>query len=127
MNKVMIMGNIGGDLELRKAGETSVVDFGLATNRKVKGEQVADWHNIVLWGVAAENACKYLNRGDQVIVEGSIQYETWTDKEGVEKKTTKIHCNHFHFTRSEKKETPALPKDVQEQADKLTSGDDLPF
>ena len=126
MNNVQLLGNIGGDLELRKAGDTSVVDFGLATNRKVKGEQVTDWHNIVLWGKSAEIACQYLQKGSQIIVEGSIQYETY-EKDGVTKYITKIHANRFHFTKKQESESNSLPKDVKEQADKLTSGDDLPF
>jgi len=125
MNNVQLLGNIGCDLELKQAGETSLVNFSLATSRKVKGESVTDWHNIVLWGKSAEIAYRYLKKGSQIIIEGSIQYETY-EKDGVTKYSTKIHANRFHFTKKQENESTLTPE-VAKLADKLTSNDDLPF
>lgn len=122
MNNVILMGNIGGDLELRHAGETPVVDFSLATSRMVKGEKVTDWHKIVLWGKAAETACKYVGKGSQIVVEGSIRNESY-EKDGETKYITKIHCYKFHFAggKSEPAQKQAEPAQKEEQVD------DLPF
>ena len=97
LNKVMLIGNITRDPELRTTPTgQSVASFGLATNRSWKdpnsGERksVADFHNIVAWGKLAEICGQYLRKGSKVYVEGRIQTRSWQGQDGSKKYTTEI-------------------------------------
>ncbi|MCX8081307.1 MAG: single-stranded DNA-binding protein [Bacteroidia bacterium] len=88
VNKVILIGNIGRDPELRVLeGNISRVNFTLATNETYKdkhGNRIdhTEWHNIVMWRSLAESAHRLLKKGMQVYVEGKIQTRQWIDKEG---------------------------------------------
>jgi len=88
VNKVILVGRLGKDPETRQVGDTSVTEFSLATSEKWtdkrSGEikEKAQWHNIEIWGRAGEVALKYLSKGDEVYVEGSLDYQTWEKKDG---------------------------------------------
>ena len=96
INKVILIGNLTRDPELRKTKEgTSVVSFGLATNRnwtEESGEkrEETDFHRIVAWGKLAELCDKFLKKGRKVYVEGRLQSHKWTDNEGMQKAVTEI-------------------------------------
>lgn len=86
MNKVIIVGNITRDIELRQAGDSHVADLGVAVNKRYKnksGETVENtvFVDVTVWGAQAENSAKYLNKGSKVLVEGELKMETWVDKE----------------------------------------------
>ena len=82
MNKVILIGNLGADPEMRHtASGTPVCNLRLATNRKYKDKEGntvehTDWHRITLWGRQAEVAAQYLTKGRQVAIEGRIEYST---------------------------------------------------
>ena len=92
LNKVMLIGRLGKDVELRQtANNKSVASFSIATNEvhtDSNGEQKksVDWHNITVWNKQAENCKEYLKKGDQVYVEGRIHIESFEDKETKEKR-----------------------------------------
>lgn len=96
LNKVMLIGNLGSDPEIRStANGTSVGNFSLATNetfQNAKGEKVekVQWHRIVVWKGLADIAKKYLNKGSKVFIEGQIEYGSYEDKEGVTRYTCEI-------------------------------------
>lgn len=97
LNKVMLIGNITRDPELRTTPTgQSVASFGLATNRSWKdpnsGERksVADFHNLVAWGKLAEICGQYLRKGSKIYVEGRIQTRSWQGQDGSKKYTTEI-------------------------------------
>ena len=96
VNKVTLLGNLGNDPESRTLpGGESVSTFSVATTEQWKDKSGAkqertDWHRIEFIGRIAEVANEYLKKGSQAYVEGRIQYDKWTDKEGVEKTMTKI-------------------------------------
>lgn len=101
LNKVMLIGNLGKDPELKvtPSGQP-VAKFSLATTETWKNPQgekqsKTEWHNIVVWGKQAEIAEKYLRKGKQILVEGRIQYREYTDQAGVKKYITDIRCDHF--------------------------------
>ena len=81
MNKWIGLGNVGRDPESRKINETTVTKFSLATNKTfMKGtEKVTEtqWHNIVMWGRLAEIASKYVQKGNQLLVEGEVQHRNY--------------------------------------------------
>lgn len=96
LNKVMLIGNLGKDPEVRyTAGGTAVASFSLATTEKFKGkdgnwEEKTEWHNVTLWARLAEIAGEYLAKGKTVFIEGRLQTRKWTDKDGKDRYTTEI-------------------------------------
>jgi single-strand DNA-binding protein len=99
VNKVILVGNLGRDAELRYTpGGAAVAKFSLATtekwNDKSGGQQErTEWHNIDLWGRQAETLTEYLRKGKQVYVEGRLQTDEYTDKEGIKRKSTRVRCD----------------------------------
>ena len=87
LNKVLLMGNLGRDPEVRfTAGGTSVANFSIATNESWKDkngqlQEKTEWHRIVVWGKLAELCGEYLKKGRQAFIEGRLQTREWTDKE----------------------------------------------
>ncbi|HEX6324015.1 MAG TPA: single-stranded DNA-binding protein [Vicinamibacterales bacterium] len=96
VNKVILVGNLGRDAELRYTpGGAAVATINMATTDVYKdkeGQKKEDtqWHRVVLWGRTAESLHEYLTKGKQIYVEGRLQTRKWTDKDGVEKYTTEI-------------------------------------
>ncbi len=96
INKVILVGNLGRDPEMRhtQSGQ-AVANFTLATNRRWRdkdGQQKeeTEWHRIVAWGRLAEICTEYLTKGKQVYVEGRLQTRDWEDREGNKRYTTEI-------------------------------------
>ena len=107
LNKVMLIGNLGRDPEVRSTPSgQNVASFSLATNRKWKDrdgnrQEQTEWHNIVCWGRQAEIAGQYLTKGKQIYIEGRIQTRSWDDKTSGEKKyRTEIICDNFQMLGS---------------------------
>jgi single-strand DNA-binding protein len=121
MNKVMLIGHLGGDPEIRYLPSgTAMAKFSLATNRwKKNGEdQPPDWHRITVWSKLAEICARYLTKGKQVMIEGRIEYGSY-DKDGVKHHTTDIIAENMEMLgrqgESESRE-PSRP-DVVNEAD----------
>jgi len=99
VNKVILIGNLGRDPEVRYTPSGSAVaNFTVATNEAWtdKGGQKqerTEWHRVVVWGKAAENCGEYLSKGRSVYVEGRLQTREWTNKEGAKQYTTEIVAN----------------------------------
>jgi single-strand DNA-binding protein len=100
VNKVILVGNLGADPEVRYASSgAAVVNFRIATsenwtNKEGGKETRTEWHRIVAFGKLAEICAEYLNKGKQVYVEGRLQSRSWEDKEGNKKWTTEIVANN---------------------------------
>ena len=96
VNKVFLIGNLGGDAERRRtAAGTAVCNLSLATSEhwtdKAKQRQErTDWHRIVVWDRQAESLEQYLTKGKQICVEGRLQTRNWTDRNGKKRYTTEI-------------------------------------
>jgi len=97
INKAIIVGTLGDDPETRYTGAgTAITSFSLATNEqwtdKQSGEKQerTEWHRITIFGKLAEIAGEYLKKGSKVYIEGKLRTEKYTDKQGVERYTTKI-------------------------------------
>jgi single-strand DNA-binding protein len=102
VNKVILVGNLGKDPEVRHLESGAVVaNFPLATSDSYKdrktGERITqtEWHNIVIWRGLAEVAEKYLNKGSSVYVEGKLRTRSWDDKEGNKRYTTEIVADNM--------------------------------
>jgi single-strand DNA-binding protein len=121
VNKVMLIGNLTRDVELRHTKEgTPVGSFGLATNRnwtQDSGEkrEETDFHRIVAWGKLAELCEKYLKKGRKVYVEGRLHSHSWVDSEGLQKAITEINISDMVMLDSksqEKVEEEIKPQEV---------------
>ena len=107
VNKVILIGNLGKDPEVRYAPSGSAIaNVTLATTRswkdKTSGEKVeeTEWHRIVFYDRLAEIAGEYLKKGKSVYIEGRLKTRKWTDKEGVDKYTTEIMADRMEMLGS---------------------------
>ena len=96
VNKVILIGNLGADPELRSTGGgTAVSTIRLATTDRVKDKEGqwsdrTEWHNVVLWGRTAEVVHQYAKKGRQLYVEGRLQTRKWEDKDGGTRYATEV-------------------------------------
>ena len=149
INKVTLIGNLGNDPEIRHfEGGGKVTKFSLATNENYQDRQgnwqtQTEWHNIVLWGAAAERAEKQLKKGMLLYCEGKISYRKWQDKEGIDRYSTDIRANTYrilekresgaaglpdtNFPSIEDRFETAVPATPKVEANKPPIKDDLPF
>lgn len=143
VNKVILIGNLGKDPEVRYLeGGIAVAKFPLATsesfNDRATGERKSqtEWHNIVMWRGNAETAEKFLKKGDRLYVEGKLRNRSWNDQNGIKKYITEIVCDNFTMLGSASKAGEHAPgsqplEQSNPAADPVlpSSGpaDDLPF
>ena len=103
VNKVILIGNLGRDPELRYTqGGQAVANFTLATNERFSSkdgekQERTEWHRIVVWGKLGELCGEYLAKGRQCFVEGRLQTREWTDKENRKQYTTEVVANNVVF------------------------------
>ena len=107
VNKVILLGNLGRDPELRYTpGGQPVANFSIATSEswnKKDGsgrEEKTEWHRIVAWGRTAELCAQYLAKGRTVYIEGRLQTREWENKEGQKQRTTEVVANTVQFIGS---------------------------
>lgn len=128
VNKVILIGNLGKDPEVRYLDNgVAVANFSLATTENYKnkeGERVSqtEWHNIVLWRGLAEVAEKWMKKGSSVYVEGKIRTRKWEDKDGNTRYSTEILGDNMTMLGG--KPSSETPVEVAPATDKK---DDLPF
>ncbi len=150
VNKVILVGNLGKDPEVRHLESgVAVASFSLATSETYKdrnsGERktITEWHNIVLWRGLAEVAEKYLHKGDQVYIEGRLRTRSWEGESGTRYTTEIIGDNMTMLGGRRGSDSPDRPQDTQPQAQpevskpseltevpaniKAEEDDDLPF
>jgi single-strand DNA-binding protein len=103
INKVILVGNLGADPEVRYTPQgTAVANFNVATNEVYKDregnlQEKTEWHRVVCWDRLAEIVEKYLHKGSQVYIEGSLQTRQYEDKDGVTKYTTEIKARDMQM------------------------------
>ncbi len=102
VNKVILIGNLGKDPEVRKLESgVTVANFPIATSEsyidKSSGnkKEITDWHDIVVWRGLAEVVEKYVRKGTKVYVEGRLKKRSWQDKEGATRYTTEVLCDNL--------------------------------
>ena len=122
VNKVILIGNLGRDPEVRyTSGGTPVANFTLATTDRWtdpgSGEkrEKTEWHKIVIWSKQAEIAGEYLRKGRQVYVEGSLQTREWTDRDGNKRYTTEVKAQRFQMLGSRGQESRDAGEPAAEQ------------
>lgn len=105
-NKIIIVGNLGKDPELRYTPQgNAVCNFSMASNEKRRDksgelQDITTWFRITLWNRQAENASKYLQKGSQVYIEGRLRLDEWTDKDGNIRQTLDVTASDMQFLSS---------------------------
>lgn len=147
VNKVILLGNVGKDPEVRYLDSgVAVATFPLATSDRAytlaNGTQVperTEWHNIVLWRGLAETAEKYVHKGDKLYLEGKIRTRSYDDQAGVKRYVTEIFADNMEMLSPKASGTGIAPQtvgqsnvqqqNVQSQAVPAqdNGADDLPF
>ncbi len=141
VNRVILVGNLGADPEVRQAGGQSVCDLRLATSESFKGkdgerEKRTEWHRVTVWGRDAENCGKYLAKGATVYVEGRLQTRSY-EKDGVKRFVTDVIAERVVFLNGGKSGAgPAVEAERKRAgwgegaspgANHANDGDDIPL
>ena len=138
VNKVILIGNLGRDPELRytQSGQ-AVVNFSIATTENWKNkeggkEESTEWHRIVAWGRTAEICAEYLSKGRPVYIEGRLQTREWENKEGQKQRTTEITAQTVQFLGSPRDRQsggggPSASEGSGQSQPPPPSDDDIPF
>lgn len=101
LNRVILLGNLGADPELRMTGGgTAVLKARLATSesyldRNKERQERTEWHRVVIWGRRAEALSKILSKGDRILVEGSIRTSSYEDRDGNKRYNTEVVANNI--------------------------------
>jgi len=136
INKVILVGNLGNDPELRHTPSGKpVANFNIATsdlwtNKEGQQETRTEWHRIVAWSRLAEICKEYLSKGKQVYIEGRLQTRSWEDPNGQTRKVTEIVANQMLMLGSrDAGPMPDSEGEVESEVVDTTgnAGDDLPF
>lgn len=109
MNKVILLGNVGKDPKMRMVDNSTVAEFSLATNERrfsraadgsrVELPELTEWHNIVMWGAAAEFAEKYIRKGTRLLIEGRLRTRYWDDRNAIRRSITEIYVDTFELIK----------------------------
>ena len=109
LNKIIIMGRLTIDPELRRTGSgTAVTSFSLACDRDFKsqsGEKETDFIEVVAWKNTAEFVSKYFSKGRMAVVEGRLQIRDWTDKDGGKRRSAEVVADNVYFADSKRSES----------------------
>ena len=152
LNKVLLIGRLGQDPEVKDAGNTPVANFSIATNenwtdKSGEKQERTEWHNIVAWDKLADLAGNYLRRGSNIYCEGKLQTRSWESQEGEKKYRTEVVIHQLQFldkrednntgneSRQFEREQPQRhPVDDQSNIERIKSNfqgggkkDDIPF
>ena len=125
LNKVVLLGRLGTDPELRYTQQqTPVANFSMATTEYKKtqdGQSVeqTEWHRVVVWGKMAENSSKYLAKGREALIEGRLQTRSWNDRDGVKRYTTEVVATNVQFVGGRPQEGQ---QQTQQQTQQPSSG-----
>lgn len=139
VNKVILVGNVGRDPEVRSSQDGSkIVSFSVATSEfwkdKISGERKdrTEWHRVVVFNPNLAEVCeKYLHKGSKVYIEGQLQTRRWQDQGGVEKFTTEVILSRFKgelaLLDSRSDNGDSVEMSVGSKSDSMEIDDDIPF
>ena len=109
LNKIIIMGRLTIDPELRRTGSgTAVTSFSMACDRDFKsqsGDKETDFIEVVAWKNTAEFVSKYFSKGRMAVVEGRLQIRDWTDKDGGKRRSAEVVADNVYFADSKRSES----------------------
>ena len=133
VNKVILVGNLGQEPEVRYATNgDAVVNLSLATTSRWKDKasgqmkEETEWHRVSIFGKAAEVAGQYLHKGSAVYVEGKIKSKKYTDKQGIERTAFEITCENYQTLGGKTSADKPVPKQNSKPADDFQDSE-IPF
>jgi len=132
LNRVILLGNLGADPELRAAGETHVLNMRLATSetfldRNKEKQERTEWHRVSVWGKRGEGLARFLKKGDRLLVEGSIRTSSY-EKDGEKRYSTEIVASNIVLSGGGKSEGGgSSPPDDDGFGGAPDDDDDIPF
>ena len=132
VNKVLILGRLGKDPEIRYTADgKAVVSLSIATSTQSKDSagnktEYTEWHKVSAFNNAAEAAGKYLKKGDRLFVEGSLRTRKWVDQQGQERYSTEIVAGRLEFLNDKHTQNSQNPAPLESQGDGFPD-DDMPF
>lgn len=117
-NKVILIGNLVGDPELKQTPNgVSVTSFRIAVGRRFAKDGETDFIDIVAWRGTAEFICKYFTKGKPILICGALQTRAWTDQNGNKRYATEVVADEASFVESK----------AAQQFEEMTADEDLPF
>lgn len=123
LNKIILMGRLTRDPELRRTGSgTAVTSFAIAVDRDFKsqnGEKETDFIDVVAWRTTAEFVSKHFSKGRMAVVEGRLQIRDWTDKDGTKRRTAEVIADNVYFADSKRDETTSNRNALAERAEQF--------
>lgn len=106
MNKVILMGYVGKDPQIRFIETRQVAEFTLATTERARRTasgaevpEITEWHRLVMWDKSAEIAEKYIRKGTRLLVEGKLRTRTWDDRNAIKHTVTEIYVTNFDILK----------------------------
>lgn len=137
LNKVMLIGNVGAEPEVRYVEQgVAVGSFRLATTDRAytmqNGTQVperTEWHNIVVWRKLAETVEKYVHKGDKLYIEGQIRTRSYDDRNGVKRYVTEVWADNMEMLSAPRQAqpAPAQPQAPAAETPAQPENDGMPF
>lgn len=137
INKVLVSGNLTREPELRMAGATPVLQFGIAVNDRRKNNQTGEWEDVpnffdvVVWGARGESLARFLSKGSKVVISGRLRWSQWQNSEGQNRSKVEIVAEDVEFMSSRSADQPsgsapyAAPQPAHVPVEVL--GEDIPF
>lgn len=133
VNKVILVGRLGKDIDLRQTGAgSSIANMTLATDRRYKDGQgnaqtETEWHSVVFFGKTADIASQYLHKGSMVYIEGRLHTRKYTDKQGIERYATDIIGETLQFLDSKKSTGEPNVRSSNVRKPAPANDEDVPF
>lgn len=127
-NKVILMGNLTRDPELRHTvGGTAVCSLGLAVSRKYKDKEETCFVDITVWNKQGESCNQYLSKGRSILVEGRLNFRTWESQDGQKRSKLDVVAENVTFLGKSEKGGEKPSRNMDEANDSFPSNDDIPF
>jgi single-strand DNA-binding protein len=133
INKVILVGNLGADPELKKtASSVAVCNLSVATSEVFKDragqrQERTEWHRVVVWGTQAEHCARYLGKGRPVYIEGRLQTRTWEAKDGQKRSSTDVVADKIVFLGGAAGAGASAAARVAAQEAAAAAAEDVPF
>ena len=115
-NSVTLVGNVGGDPNVRQIGDNKVAEFSLATSQRTKDGETTDWHRIVAWSPRAEIIEQYVTKGSRLLVRGSIRYREYSTQNGEKRYITEIVAQEVVLLSSKQEDGQRVPSGQPREA-----------
>lgn len=132
MNKVILIGNLGQEPELRHTQNgNAVLSLRIATTESWKDQngdrkEQTEWHTVIMWGKRGEALAGMLKKGEKVVIEGSLQTRAWEDKDGNKRSTTEVKASNLEFIGGQRG-GGGQPAERSESKGVEFGDDDIPF